>query len=44
MAKLRGSVDELELDLLEGATRGLLEQGAAQGDGALDGSGDGTLK
>ena len=43
MAELGGGVDELELDLLEGAARGLGDEGAAQGDGALDGAGDGAL-
>lgn len=43
VAELGGSVNELELDLLEGAARGLGDEGAAQGDGALDGAGDGAL-
>ena len=43
MAELGGSVDELELDLLEGVAGGLGQQCAAQGDGALLGARDGAL-
>ena len=44
MAELGGSVDELELDLLQGITGRLGQQCAAQGDGALDSTGDGSLQ
>lgn len=44
MAELGGSVHELELDLLQGAAGGLGQQGAAQGDRALAGAGDGALR
>ena len=43
MAKLGGRVDELELDLLEGIARGLGQERAAQRDGALDSTWDGSL-
>lgn len=37
-------IDELEGDLLEGTTRGVLEEGLPEGDDTLDGSGAGTLR
>ena len=38
MAELGGSVDELQLDLLQGRTAGLGQQTATQGDGTLLGT------
>lgn len=43
VAELGGGVDELHLDLLECATAGLGQQGAAKGDGPLLGAGHGAL-
>lgn len=43
VAELGGSVDELELDLLQGVAAGLGDQRATQGDSALLGAWDTTL-
>lgn len=43
VSELGGGVDELHLDLLEGGTAGLGQQGAAKGDGPLLGTGHRAL-
>ena len=44
VAHLRGGIDELEVDVLQGGTAGLLQQRLAEGDGTLLGADDATLK
>ena len=44
MAELGGSIDELELDLLDGDTAGLCEERLTEGDEALLDTGDGALE
>jgi len=43
VAELGGSIDELELDLLEGSAAGLGEEGLTKGNRTLLGTGDSTL-
>merc|ERR1711937_108491 len=43
VAELGGSVDELELDLLQGLAAGVLQEGLAQGDAPLAGAHDTAL-